>query len=150
MKTSATASICILLAILAGAAGYFLIPMLVTAIQGGENGDGDKAAFNSTARGTLMPSLANHKKFVARTGAEFPTISTEYPALMTRFASTAVGREGKSDRPGYGKRLGAWHDPREDDSVRYARSEQLASAKRSFRPELMLGFSEDFYTAMGK
>jgi len=147
--TSSIAVFCILMAIAAGFAGYFLIPKLVSLIT---KKSPLKAGLSPefTTRGTLMPSLSSHKAFVRRTGASFPTISTEYPALMTRFASTAVGREGRSDRPALGKRLGAWHDPREDVSVRQARHEQIRAVKNSLKPSLLLNYSEDFYTAMGK
>jgi hypothetical protein len=101
----------------------------------------------------LMPSLAKHRAFVKKVGAgagTFPSLTTEYPALMTRFASSAPGREGRSDNPALGKRLGAWHDPREDDSVRYVRGPQIREAMRTkrFAPEMLFNIGEDFYDQM--
>jgi hypothetical protein len=104
----------------------------------------------SESDGHLMPSLANHRAFVEKVGpgaGTFPSLTTEYPALMTRFASSAPGREGRSDNPALGSRVGNWYDPREDQSIRHVRGPQIRAAHREkrFVPEMMFNIGEDFY-----
>ena len=68
--------------------------------------------------------------------------------VINRLTRTAPIREGMNDRPAYGKRLGAFQDPRQNRAFTDAIASRAAQRLQSADKALMFEASEDQWNAL--
>ena len=77
----------------------------------------------------------------------FPTYMSN-KRTINRLNRTAPIREGLSDRPAYGKRLGNYQDPRQDRGFTNRIAQRLARQLQSADQDLLFEKSEDMQNAL--
>ena len=117
-----------------------LLPIMVLAVVGSVIFYSMNGIRQQTAARASSASAASPKEI-------FPKYMAN-KRVINRLSRTAPIREGMNDRPAYGRRLGAFQDPRQDKAFTDRIAARQAKRLQGMDQSLMMEVSEDQYNAL--